>query len=184
MGKWVKEVLQVKKTSFPTLFLSQTQQRVKELRRLPVRGITAKEVLALWREGRLYLKETETACKQDIQDEVRAYVGAIHEYVAPEWQSHIADIWQSIVKDEAFASMMVMRKGRMRGRLNRYAVTNIVFHLKALDIYQCDSLLELHKRLEGVERKNSIYKSAGMYALSRAQRLRLRELKNFWSGLK
>lgn len=154
------------------------------LRKLPVRGITAKEVLALWREGRLYLKETETACKQDIQDEVRAYVGAIHEYVAPEWQSRIADIWQAIVADKAFAPVMVMRKGRMRGQLNRYITTNIVFHLKALDIYQCDNLLELHKRLEGVERKNSIYKSAGMYALSRAQRLRLRELKDFWGGLK
>lgn len=157
---------------------------MEELRKLPVRGITAKEVLALWREGRLYLKETETACKQDIQDEVRAYVGAIHEYVAPEWQSRIADIWQAIVADKAFAPVMVMRKGRMRGQLNRYAVTNIVFHLKALDIYQCESLLELHKRMERVESKNSIYKSAGMYALSRAQRLRLRELKDFWGSLK
>ena len=184
MGKWVKEVLQVKKTSFPTLFLSQTQQRVKGLRKLPVRGITAKEVLALWQEGILYLKETETARKENVLDEVRAYVCAIHDYVAPEWQSRIADIWKAIVTDEAFASMLVMHKGRMQGRLNRYAVTNIVFHLKALDIYQCESLLELHKRMEGVESKNSIYKSAGMYSLSRTQRQRLRELKNFWSGLK
>ena len=157
---------------------------MEELRKLPVRGITAKEVLALWREGRLYLKETETACKQDIQDEVRAYVGAIHEYVAPEWQSRIADIWQAIVADKAFAPVMVMRKGRMRGQLNRYAVTNIVFHLKALDIYQCESLLELHKRMERVESKNSIYKSAVVYGLTSQQRVRIREISRKASSLK
>ena len=72
----------------------------------------------------------------------------------------------------------------MQGQLNRYVVTNIVFHMRALDIYQCDSLLELHKRLEGVKEKNSIYKSAGTYSLKMTQRKKIRELKNSFNGLK
>lgn len=141
-------------------------------------------MLALWQEGRLYLKETRTTSTVNIEDEVRAYVSVLHDYVAPEWQSRIEDVWQAIVTDAAFAPMLLMRKGRMQGHLNRYIVTNIVFHLKALDIYQCDNLLELHKRLEDVDRKNSIYKSASLYSLTREQRQKLRSLITFFGGLK
>ena len=159
---------------------------MKNLKKLPVKGITADEVLALWQAGRLYLEEDRTTGKEniDIEKEVRTYVSTIHCYVAPEWQPYINDLWQAIIKDNLFAPMLVMRKGYMQGHLNRYIVTNIVFHLKALDIYQCDNLLELHKKLEGVTHKNGIYKAAGTYCLSRAQRQRLRELKTVVAGQK
>jgi hypothetical protein len=157
---------------------------VTNIKKLPIKGITAEEVLALWQEGRLYLQEDRTPETANIEEEVRAYVSAIHSYVAPEWQPCMADLWQAIIADRLFAPMLVMRKGRMQGHLNRYIVTNIVFHLKALDIYQCDSLLELHKRLERVDKKNSVYKSAGMYCLNRAQRQRIREIANSPHGLK
>ena len=158
---------------------------MKNLKKLPVRGITAQEVLALWQEGRLYAEEAAKAVgAEELEEEVRVYVGAIADLVAPEWQPYIEDMWLAIMADRLFAPLLMMRKGRMQGHLNRYIVTNIVFHLKALDIYQCDSLLELHKRLEGVDKKNSIYKSAGMYCLNRAQRQRIRELANLSRGLK
>lgn len=159
--------------------------KMTKIRKLPVKGFTVEQVLALWQEGRLYVEEKKEAVSiEDIEEEVRAYVCAIDEYVAPEWLPRIRDIWQSIIKDDAFAPLLVMRKGRMQGHLNRYIVTNIVFHMKALDIYQCESLLELHKKLERVSKKNSIYKSAGMYCLNRVQRQRIRELKTFFGGLK
>jgi hypothetical protein len=155
------------------------------IRKLPTKGCTAEEVLALWQEGRLYVEEEKEAVSaEEIEEEVRAYVCAIDEYVAPEWLPRIRDLWQSVITDAAFAPLLVMRKGRMQGHLNRYIITNIVFHMKALDIYQCESLLELHKKLERVSKKNSIYKSAGMYCLNRVQRQRIRELKTFFGGLK
>ena len=145
--------------------------------------------MAASREGRLYLIEnTDDESKEELlarcQQEALTYVSAINDYVIEGLRPYIKDVWQSILTDDAFAPMLVMRKGRMQGHLNRYIITNIVFHLKALDIYQCDNLLELHKMLEGVNSKNSIYKSAGMYSLNRVQRQRLREMKNKWSGLK
>ena len=159
--------------------------KMTKIRKLPVKGCTAEEVLALWQEGRLYVEEKKEAVSiEEIEKEVRAYVCAIDEYVAPEWLPRIRDIWKSVIKDDAFAPLLVMRKGRMQGHLNRYIVTNIVFHMKALDIYQCESLLELHKKLERVSKKNGIYKAAGVYSLSRAQRQRLRELKNNCTGQK
>lgn len=141
-------------------------------------------LLAAVQEGRLYLQETRTDYIEDLGEAVYTYVCAINDYVTPEWQPYINDVWRAIITDGVFAPMLLMHKGRNQGRLNRYVITNIVFHLRALDIYQCDSLLELHKRMEGVSQKNGIYKAAGAYCLSRAQRQRLRELKNIIAGQK
>lgn len=158
-------------------------------RKVPVRGMTAEEVLALWQEGRLFYEredqeETEEVALERCQREALSYVDAIHAFVSPGWLPHIDQLWHAILGDEQFSCMLLMRKGRMRGRMNRYVVTNIVFHLKALDIYQCDSQLVLHRTLEGICGKNSIYKSARAYALSRAQRQKIRELKISFDGLK
>ncbi len=140
--------------------------------------------MAAAQEGRLYLEETGKVEIDNIDEAVCAYVSAIDDYVAPEWQPYIKDVWHAITTDDVFAPVLLMRKGRMQGLLNRYLVTNIVFHLRALDIYQCDSLLELHKKMEGVTQKNGIYKAASSYCLSREQRQRLRELKSVIAGQK
>ena len=48
--------------------------------------------------------------------------------------------------------------------------------INEIKIYQCESLLELHKKMEGVDKKNSIYKNAGMYCLCWEQKQRFYEL--------
>lgn len=161
----------------------------KKIEKVPTEDITAEEVLALWREGKLYHeKEEENLSESDqlalCQNEVLEYVSAINEYVVAELRPYIKEIWEAILTDEMFVPVLLMRKGRMCGHLNRYVVTNIVFHLRALDIYQCDNLLELHKKLEGVNQKNGIYKAASLYSLSKEQRKRLRELKSVIAGQK
>ena len=157
--------------------------------KLPVKGITSDEVLHLWQQGALYVavgQPQETAGEQlnRCRQEALAYVQRLNPYVNAAWQPVIHPLWQAIVSDEAFAHQLVIQKGSRQGQLNRYFITNIVFHLRALDIYQCDSLLELHKMLEGVEQKNSIYKSAVVYGLSSQQRVRIREITKKASSLK
>ena len=157
---------------------------MKNFKKVPVRGITAEELLALWQEGKLYVEQNNVVSPEMLlatcQREAIKYVSAIHDFVSPQWLPYIEDVWQTIISDDEFVDYLMMQKGRTKGQLNRYIVTNIIFYMKALDIYQCDSLLELHKRLEGVKEKNSIYKSAGTYSLRRSQRKRIRELKSFF----
>ena len=157
--------------------------------KLPVKGITAKEVLHLWQQGLLYVavKQPQESADEQLnrcRQEALAYVQCLEPYVTAAWQPFIHPLWQAIVSDETFAHQLVIQKGSRQGQLNRYFITNIVFHLKALDIYQCNSLLELHKTLEGVEQKNSIYKSAVVYGLTSQQRFRIREITQKVAGLK
>ena len=100
-------------------------------------------------------------------------------YVAPEWQPYIQALWTTLLDDPLFTPQLVLQKGKHQGMLNRYLVTNIVDCLRAMKIYQCESLLELHKKMEGVDKKNSIYKNAGMYCLCWEQKKRFYELVKF-----
>ena len=99
--------------------------------------------------------------------------------MAPEWQPYIQALWTTLLDDPLFTPQLVLQKGKHQGMLNRYLVTNIVDCLRAMKIYQCESLLELHKKMEGVDKKNSIYKNAGMYCLCWEQKKRFYELVKF-----
>lgn len=152
-----------------------TKQYVK----IPTRGITAEELMALWREGKLY-REVETVSSEDLlarcQREALEYVQPIDEFATDRWRPYIREVWEAIISDVAFQDMLVMQKGQMQGHLNRYTITNIVAQMMTLKIYQCDNLLVLHKKLEGTSMKNGIYKGAGAYCLSRSQRQKIKEL--------
>jgi hypothetical protein len=159
----------------------------EEYVQIPEKGMTAEEVLTLWSRGELFRKavkptgdELLARCRQ----EVLSYVSAIDKYAAPEWRPTIHKLWTDIVGNVLFAPSLVIQKGRNRGHLNKYFVTNIVFHMRALDIYQCDNLLELHKQLEDVQEKNGIYKAAVVYCLTREQRIKIRELAQKVTGQK
>lgn len=153
----------------------------ERFKKVPYRGITSDELLALWREGKLYqaAEPTEDLAKR-CQEEALSYVAAVNEFVAPEWLPYINDVWRAILSADEFSDVLIMHKGRMRGHMNRYVVTSIVSHLKEMNVYQCDSLLALHKKLEGVKVKNGIYKGAVVYGLKPEQRQKIRELRKFF----
>lgn len=143
---------------------------------------TAEALMAAAQEGVLYIvKSDDEAALDRLRSEALDYVSAIDEFAAPEWQPHIKEVWQAILNDEAFASCLMMKKGQNKGRLNRYVVTNIVLHLQVLGVYSGDNLFVLHKEMEHVDQKNSIYKSIGKYSLTEKQRRRIRELKDSFS---
>jgi len=154
---------------------------------VPVKGITAEEVLILWREGKLYRKEEPISYEElqaRCQQEAILYVSSIDEFVSPDWRPYIKEVWETIVSDESFASLLVIKKGQMKGRLNRYVITNIVSYLLTMNVYQNRNLLELHKILEKVDKKNGIYKGAVQYCFSRKQQRKIEEIAKNISGLK
>ncbi len=181
MGEVSERSLASEKTSI-LMLLPHKLDKVTHLWRVRPEDFDAEKLLAAAREGRLYVDMTdeETAVEQLLKQrklEALDYVNSIDEYVVPEWQPHIKMLWTTLLDDPLFTPLLVLQKGKHQGLLNRYLVTNIVFHLQVLNVYQCNSLIELHKKLEGVNEKNSIYKSAGLYSLSSTQRQRLRQLK-------
>lgn len=159
---------------------------MRSLKKVHPEDFDAEALMAAAREGRLYvelkLDEATTdqllaQCRQEALD----YVSAIDAFAAPEWQPHIKALWQTILNDEVFASSLMMQKGRNRGQLNKCVVTNMVLHLQVLGVYGGDNLFLLHKELEHVNQKNSIYKSMGKYRLIERQRRKIRELKDSFS---
>ncbi len=151
----------------------------KDFKKVPVRGMSAEEVLTLWRKGELYRLEEEVSreelLKRCQQDTLR-YVAAINGYVEEKWVPYIDKVWESVVGDEEFSSRLVMQQ---KHQFNRYFVTALVYNLQALGFYQPTGLvnqLQLHLCLEGVTQKNSVYKSSGSYPFPNALRIRLNKI--------
>lgn len=152
---------------------------MKKMQEVRPEDFDVEMLLAAAREGRLFLEEKSESAEETLarcRQEALAYVKPIEAFASDEWAPYINKVWEAIAYDDLFSPMLLMQKGRMRGQLNRYFITNIVFLLNALNIYQCDNLIMLHRTLERVETKNSIYKSASSYCLCKAQRLKIREI--------
>ena len=154
---------------------------MKKFEKVPIGGIAAKDVLALWREGKLYQEVSE----EDISDEelqarcrqeALRYVAAIDGFATEKWRPLISEVWERVLSDKMFSAMLVMRNKR---QLNRYFLTSLVFNLQARGIYYSAgkvSQLRLHLTLEGTNKKNSIYKNIVNYPVRLEQRRRLTAL--------
>ena len=155
--------------------------KVTKIKKLPVKGITAEEVLALWQEGRLYLEETKTIGEGNIEDaykrEILDYVSSISCFATEIWKKNIDTLWQEIVEDARLKDCLVMKKGSSAGHMNRYTITNIVCRMQNRDVYRSDiPLLTLHLKLEGTKRKNKYYLSSGNYCLNKTAKTALNSL--------
>ena len=139
-------------------------------------------LIALAREGKLFVKRSITTepsaemMMRRCRKEALTYVAAIDDYAAVHVRPHINKVWEQIIMDKAFVQDLIMKKGRLRGRLNRYFVTSLVANLQARGIYipaEEVSLLKLHLAMEKTTEKNSIYKNRARYPLKATQRKRL-----------
>lgn len=151
----------------------------KNFVQVPVRGITAEEILALWQEGKLYRREEPIPYGELLarcQQEAIVYVSSIDEFASPEWRPYIKDVWKAIVCDVRIASFLLMSQKR---EMNRYFVTALVYNLQVLGIYEPVeevSMLKLHLKLEGISKRNSIFKNWEKYAPMNAQRRILNDI--------
>lgn len=113
------------------------------------------------------------ACRR----EILTYTQAIDGYATEMWSEGINELWQAIVGEDYLLDSLTMKHGLHTGHMNRYVVTNLVCRLQNAGVYRQDvSMLQLHRRLEGISTKNRYYKSNGNYDLSREARVILRKI--------
>ena len=147
------------------------------LRRLSPKEFDSDLLRQLTLEGRVYINVPQEVDKNAYKREILEYVHAIDDFATDTWRGKMDDVWNAIVDAECFSDSLVMKKGKQTGHMNRYTVTNIVCRMQSLGIYRKDvSMLTLHLKLEGVSKKNTYYKSSGIYELSREARMFIREL--------
>ena len=147
------------------------------LRRLSPKEFDSDLMRQLTLEGRVYINVPQEVDKNAYKREILEYVHAIDDFATDTWRGKMDDVWNAIVDAECFSDSLVMKKGKQTGHMNRYTVTNIVCRMQSLGIYRKDvSMLTLHLKLEGVSKKNTYYKSSGLYELSREARMFIREL--------
>ena len=146
-------------------------------RRLSIKDFDAVLLKKLTREGRVIISYQQEIDKDAYKREVLDYVQTIREFASEKWQKEIDGLWQAIVDASCFEECLKMKNGMQAGSMNRYSVTNIVCRLLNAGVYRQDvSMLSLHLKLEGIEKKNKYYKSAGNYDLNREAKAFMRKL--------
>ena len=147
------------------------------LRRLSIKEFDAALLEELTREGRVFISCPQATEQDAYKREVLDYVKTIRQFASKKWQKEVDGLWQSIVDAPCFGNSLKMKNGMQAGHMNRYCVTNLVCRLQNIGVYSQEiSMLFLHLKLEGIEKKNRYYKSAGNYELDRDAKAFLREL--------
>ncbi len=111
---------------------------MKNFKKLPIKDITAEEILALWQEGELYIKEeTPEYTEGEIKDNVRAYVRRLSAYTTSQFAKHIDEIWEEILDDEIYLPYIIPDAHACKCReLNKNGIMRIVGVLRSIGIYQ------------------------------------------------
>ena len=110
----------------------------EKYRKVPVEGITAEEVLVLWRVGKLYYKSrVQTISEVDIKNNVRAYVSRLYAYVTPAFRDSIDELWEEILYDELYLPFIIPNAHTRKCRnMNKNGIMRLVGGLRSLGVYQ------------------------------------------------
>ena len=140
---------------------------MKKLAKVRPEDFDVEMLLAAAREGRLFLEEKSESAEETLarcRQEALAYVKPIEAFASDEWAPYIYKVWEAIVCEDAFATNLVIKKGRMRGQLNRYFITAIVVIMRESGLYQREvPAVKLHVLMEKTEVKNIVYTSSSHY---------------------
>ncbi len=122
-----------------------------KLVKVPVEGIKAEEVLALWHTGRLYVKlNRKNVPLEKIKDNVRAYVDRLRPFVTAAFRDSIDELWDEILDDELYRPLIVPdARTRKERSLNKNGVMRLVGVLRSLQVYECMTDSEICATLEG-----------------------------------
>lgn len=153
---------------------------MKKLTKVRPEDFDVEMLLAAAREGRLFLEEKSESAEETLarcRQEALAYVKPIEAFASDEWAPYIYKVWEAIVCEDAFATNLVIKKGRMRGQLNRYFITAIVVIMRESGLYQREvPAVKLHVLMEKTEVRNRIYTCYTQYSPLFSQRKMLFKL--------
>lgn len=120
------------------------------------------EVLAAAREGLLLIKPKErtTPRREEVIENVRAYVSQIDGLAQPRWAGSVGKVWEAIFGEKALVDLLMpgpkMRKFR---DFNKYSVMRLVGVLRSHGVYdECVNDSQLCALLEHTT-KDSAYRS-------------------------
>lgn len=110
----------------------------QKFKKVPYRGTTAKEVLALWQEGRLYTENNAADySEEEIKDNVRAYVRSLRTYATPPFLEHIDALWEEILDNELYLPFIIPdARTRKCKELNKNGIMRLVGVLRSIGVYQ------------------------------------------------
>lgn len=150
---------------------------MRNLRKVHPEDFDVRQLEKWCSEGKLFVVLEPDADTNAYGREVLDYVQRINGFATENWKEKIDNLWNAIVEAPCFKDILMMKNGVQRGHINKYSVTNLICRMQNTGVYRQDvSMLSLHLKLEGVEKKNKYYKSSGNYELSRDAKACLRQL--------
>lgn len=131
----------------------------------------------MFEEKRLCIIPPQIQDSHMYKREVLDYVGRIKDCASDEWKDKVDVLWQKIVDEPRLQEKLKMQKGEKVGHLNRYMVTALVSLMREWKVYrEEETMLSLHKKMENITEKNSVYKGYVNYGLDTGERKAIKEL--------
>ena len=129
---------------------------VKQLRKVRPEDFDVQALLTATQEGRLYIEEVKEDYKENIEEEVRAYVDQIRMFATSEFSPYIDDIWGQILACEEFIDFLAPGpKARKFRKFNKYNVMRIIGVLREAGVYERYNDLYFVQLLEHTDQDNS-----------------------------
>jgi len=151
------------------------------LKQVSINEFSIKELRQAAREGRLFLKPsetTETERQQQAIAQILQYVSSIEDCASSSYRTHVRTMWNCIVNNPTIQPSLIMRQGRHCGEPNKYRITAIATILLNRGVYRKEefSAVDLHLRLEHASRRNVYYTNMDKYWLEADERRALNEI--------
>lgn len=149
-----------------------------KLRQVHPEDYTEKQVLQLFREGKLYVDEAKsTVRKEQVIQEVRAYVARIRAFVTPKFRSSIDELWEHILACDDFIELLMPgSKTKKCRRFNKYNVMRIICVLRNHNVYECYSDRKFMALLEQTDKDCSYRCYLGMGLEQNNLRIKIRQI--------
>lgn len=134
--------------------------------------------MAAAREGRLYVDEKKKGVnKEEVKNEVRAYVARIRVFVTPKFRSSIDELWEQILACDDFVEILMPGgKSRKCREFNKYNVMRIIGVLREKDVYERYSDRKYAALLEQTNKDCSYRSYLGMGLEQRCLLVKIRQI--------
>ena len=112
---------------------------MKKLTRVRPEDFDVKALMAAAREGRLYVDESKKTLsnKEEVKNEVRAYVARIRVFVTKKFCMSIEALWEQILDADEFIEFLTPNtKTRKCQSFNKYNVMRIIGVLREKGVYE------------------------------------------------
>ena len=134
---------------------------MKNLTKVRPEGFDVETLKAAAREGRLYIDESkESVSREQVIEEVRAYVQRIKVLATPNYRSLVDELWGHILASDEFVDFLTPGTKAKKCRVfDKYKVMRIIGVLRENGVYQKLSDPKYDALLEP-EVKDSIYRKS------------------------